>query len=253
MKRTRICFTLIELLVVIGIIAVLASMLLPSLTRSRELAKKTYCSNNQKQLGIAMALYRGDFNGFFPPSGDSNATNNVTWDDLLGGYDGRKRLTITQMQSNFGDGGSGGNKVYSCPVDTYSRGNSKKIKRSYSMNGNNQGTPDSLPGEDGGIAQATVISAKDSQIPDPSGVILLGELSDSRNRMGFYKKSIIKVPVASLNSGTANEHLGLHGIYTFNYLFADGHVKSYKCQETATGDYTNEKDCKGMWTLKSGD
>lgn len=59
-------FTLIELLVVVAIIALLISILLPSLNRARRQAKLVICQTNMKQIGNMIPLYQNDHNGFLP-------------------------------------------------------------------------------------------------------------------------------------------------------------------------------------------
>lgn len=64
-------FTLVELLIVISIIAILAAMLLPALSKARNTARSITCINNQKQCIVAMNMYADTYNGFLALSTSS--------------------------------------------------------------------------------------------------------------------------------------------------------------------------------------
>jgi prepilin-type N-terminal cleavage/methylation domain-containing protein len=70
-------FTLLELLVTIGIIAIIASLLLPALSGAKERARRTACANNIRQFSLATQMYAHDYNDFLP-RGDAFCTAMMT-------------------------------------------------------------------------------------------------------------------------------------------------------------------------------
>ncbi|MDB6065818.1 MAG: hypothetical protein JWR26_2026 [Pedosphaera sp.] len=77
---TSAAFTLVELMVVIAVIAILAALLLPVLSRAKQKSQGVYCLNNGKQMMQAMVMYTSDNNDFFPPNPpDGNTMPGYNW------------------------------------------------------------------------------------------------------------------------------------------------------------------------------
>ena len=93
--RCKPAFTLIELLVIIAIIAILAALLFPCLSKGKQRAQGVVCLNEGKQLMIAMTLYTSDYHDLFPPNpDDGNSIPGHNWCSGKAGGGSCKQLYI---------------------------------------------------------------------------------------------------------------------------------------------------------------
>ncbi len=124
MRRTK-GFTLIELLVVIAIIALLVSILLPSLNRARELAKRSVCGSNLKNLGTAHAMYMTgsrDKSPWLKGYGNKSAINSrYATGKNFASDDPNADLSITALPFMMVRGGQSPD-LFICPSDTIGNG-----------------------------------------------------------------------------------------------------------------------------------
>ena len=241
-------FTLIELLVVIAIIAILAGMLLPSLTKAKAKGQGIMCMNNTKQLMLGWNLYASENNERLPFAySDGAARGSANWKagwthgnlNWSGGNQDNWNWTNTLAEGAIWPYVGRSLGIYKCPADRYTvtptsgpfRGSAIQRIRSNSMNswcGGNEGVMTWFT--DGTFRG--YLSMNDFVDPGPSKTwVLVDEHPDSMND-GFFCIDMRGYPApasTALPDVPASFHNGACG-----FAFADGHSEIKKWRDART-------------------
>jgi prepilin-type processing-associated H-X9-DG protein/prepilin-type N-terminal cleavage/methylation domain-containing protein len=216
-------FSLTELLVTIAIIAILATLLLPTLSRSQQNARRTQCAGNLRQIGIAMQNFIS-VNHAYPTlyGGTNNGDLSFDWTHQLerGGFDN------LAPRKNYLESG-----IWKCPSARWTKVDPPPSTVSYGYNGlgiARYGPPHDylgLSGPPAWLDRLRFSPIKESQVIVPSDMMSIG---DSFSGGIMFRRAALKhlerVGFAS------SRHTG-----KVNILFCDGHVESPPLQPIFAG------------------
>ena len=263
-KCRRPAFTLIELLVAISIIAILIAILLPSLARARMAAKVAADLSNLRQVGVAVAAYNVDEDGFYPKHSSSKSgpwpgfSNRPRWPDYVYPYVNNPdvflspllspRELVTNFQkpfahdSSIGFGGYGYNFQY--------LGNSRFSPAFHARNDVNIKMPGSTvvigdtAGSRGGNSAADPGDGGEAvYVLDPPLTSARGAHPDGR---AYYPGSSVEEPNGTPDTYLWRSFPAGRGGYAPSFSFADGHAATVDLTQIDDFDGNGVKD-NGHW------
>ncbi len=206
-------FTLIELLVVIAIIALLLSIMMPSLRLAKQSAKGVVCRSNLKQLALASVLYAEDNNGEVVPSRSFGTMIGWTgWNHFS--YDEEQQLDAIKEGKlyDYCDGA----KAYRCPTIPGNEG-----LRTYCMTNQWKNETSTGPGANiDGVDSLVIRKLSDCPTPSSRSIFfcIVGTDFDAMFTIHYIIPSWRNIPNWRHNNGTA-------------ISFADGHAERWKWKE----------------------
>ncbi|MCD6049714.1 MAG: hypothetical protein K0Q55_1117 [Verrucomicrobia bacterium] len=224
-SQRRRAFTLIELLVVIAIIAILAGMLLPSLSSGKQAALRIKCVSNLRQVNMALRMYADDNKGQFTPR---HATNRWTT-LLLNGYVDTRLLKCPADAPNPLSSGTPGYTTNQLPADFASR--------SYLINGWNDFFQSTLSTNDWQLYMTAAYKhgIREAAIRQPQETIAFGEKETESPHfyMDFYEGN-----GNDIEESEQSRHMTGGGVKSkqggSNYAMVDGSVQYLKYGQALT-------------------